>query len=199
MSMSQAVLLFDNKLPSWSEISTLADRLGYQIEFGDFPDIRSADGLVEAIMSGEPTGAAFQYASLEEFDWLPDELNGFGDRLFVLPTVRGGNLHCLFAVRLQRLVCELAGGAWWFIDFDDQFAAPDSAIQRLEDEAAPFEIRLYGKDFRTSPQRSSELTLSPRVEEVSAEAATSPAPNDIAEVWTEKPRSFVSKILGVFR
>jgi hypothetical protein len=202
MSMSQAVLLFDNKLPSWPEIAAQADKLGYEIEFGSLSDIRSTDGKIEATMGGEPTAAFFEYAGLEEFDWLPDELNGAGDRLFVFSSIRGGDVHCLFAVRLQRLLCELADGAWWFMDFDDQFAAPDSAIGRLEDEAAPFEQRLYGKEFRSLPQSSRESASSPTVEAASATPEApdvSPLPGLSAEVEATEQKSILSRILGIFR
>ena len=146
MSITQAVLLFDSKLPCVNDVADQIRAAGHELTIGEADDLRAADGQIIARFDGHETALAFEYARLGEYDWLPEELAGFGDRLFVLPAIGGEVRDFLFAFRFQQALCALTNGAWWAVDFDDEFARPEDVAVRLSEEAAPFQARVANGD-----------------------------------------------------
>lgn len=141
MSVVTGVVLFKSKMPSMAMVAERAGQLGYELQFSDRPEFTSAEQTISASTSSESVRVDVVLEAATALDWMPDELRPHGDQVLVFRHYLGVE-SLVFGLRLQRIVAELAGGAWWYLDHDDQFATPDGARARLDDEIKSIEARI---------------------------------------------------------
>lgn len=137
MSVSQAAVFFDGRFAVASAVEALARDLGYDVTFLEPIDLRGRNNAVRVRFEGVETGFEASFETLDEFDWMPEELGSAGDRLLEIITPGGDFVAGLFANVFLRAYCDLTDAGWWYMDVGT-FQMPGTTNEYFDAQIADY-------------------------------------------------------------
>lgn len=137
MSVSQAAVLFDSRSAAASAVETRARDLGYDVTFLEPIDLRGRNQAVRVLFEGTETGFESSFETLDDFDWMPEELGSAGDRLLVIITPGGDFTAGLFANVFLRAFCDVTDAGWWYMDVGT-FQTPGTTNDYFDEQVADY-------------------------------------------------------------
>ena len=171
MSVISLLIIKPQRLPSFEAIKTAAEASGDEIEFHETVDLNSHTGFLPVQVRGRDTGFEYYFDPIPQDSLLPEAAQ-YGTHHIVTRTgsdFEEGRAALLFL----KLAAHLSGGAYVYPD-DATIVPPEEVQAYLEEQVLEFDEIILRNDEKAAVKATRDGAVPP----------------------PEKPRGFLSRLLG---